>query len=95
LGDFWAEQIEQLTMIIEKTQINAVVKMAKRTQKEIKALKDAGYVWNQHSQSWMSQEELLQWNAEAEKGAETGKVVYALQIIFVVVVTTVTFLIYM
>ena len=42
--------------------IESVPKMAKRTQKEIKALKDAGYVYNQREQSWMSPEDWQKWN---------------------------------
>jgi hypothetical protein len=38
-----------------------VPKMAKRTQKEIKALKDAGYVYNQREQRWMSPEDWQKW----------------------------------
>ena len=48
-------------------QILTVPKMAKRTQKEIKALKDAGYVYNQREQRWMSQGELQQWSDNKER----------------------------
>jgi hypothetical protein len=56
--------------------------MAKRTQKEIQALKDAGYVWNQYEQRWMSQEELRQWNADNQKEARSGTEIFVREMIY-------------
>jgi hypothetical protein len=78
--------------------LNAVdrcLKMAKRTDQERRALRDAGYVYNQREQRWMSQDELQHWNMKQQRDTDMGKVVYVLSIIFVVVITAVTFMINM
>jgi hypothetical protein len=69
--------------------------MAKRTDQERRALRDAGYVYNQREQRWMSQDELQHWNMKQQRDTDMGKVVYVLSIIFVVVITAVTFMINM
>ena len=65
--------------------------MAKRTQKEIQALKDAGYVYNPYIQRWMSQEELQQWNAEAEKETRSYTGIFSREIIYAIVTVIVVF----
>jgi hypothetical protein len=56
--------------------------MSKRTQKEIQALKDAGYVYNPYIQQWISQEELCQWNTDNQKETRSDKEVFAMEMVY-------------